>query len=66
LEALSGSRVLPNPRYDCLDAGCTLATEKITTHWNVVRELADQLVENDVLYSPDLLSLLGRHGLSGA
>jgi hypothetical protein len=66
MEALSGSKVSSNPRFACLDAGIVLATEKLTTHWNVVRELADLLVEEGVIDSEKLLSLFERHGLSSA
>jgi hypothetical protein len=64
--ALSGGAVSPNPRHACLEVGYNLATEKIATHWNVVRELADRLLEVEVLYSDDLLAFFERHGLSSA
>jgi hypothetical protein len=53
-------------RQEAIDAGFVLATEKLTTHWNVVRELADLLVEEGVIDSENLLSLFERHGLSSA
>jgi hypothetical protein len=60
--ALRGDAV-SNTRHDCVEVGYALATEKIRTHWNVVRELADELVEADVLYSSALLPFFERHGL---
>ena len=64
--ALAGMEVSAVPRHECIEIGLALATEKIRTHWNVVRALADLLVEKDAVCSPDLLAFFERHGLLSA
>jgi hypothetical protein len=66
LPAKTLTHLRSKPRYACLEVGYTLATEKIRTHWTVVSELADLLVEKNAVYSDELLSLFERHGLSSA
>jgi hypothetical protein len=64
LTALSGAEGKPAPWDDILCTGYRLAEEKLRTHWNTVRELADCLIARGILGQADLLPLFKRYGLS--